>query len=513
MARRRRDAPPPEDSDPIAEAEARTAARLADLEARASEERRLARPEDYVYDKSQEQYWDLRDGTLNGERAVDASIPIELWRVEEPPARAAAPGPGRPARPRIIKPSVDICRVENNQFVEGSTWWPGQEQVIKDWFIDANGAYKSKGRRIYNQYRPPPLPPAGAEAKDARPWLDHIEKLWPEEDERKYFLDYCAHMIQRPDQKANAAIILSGKQGIGKDLALTPVRIAAGPWNSKNISPDDLFSQYRPWLQTLMLIVDETRPSQDEFHASSLYNILKPMIVTPPDTLPMNDKYVRLRHIINVLRVFITTNNWLEMYVPPDDRRYFILHSNLQKNWHIEEDKPAYFVEMFDWVYEGGGWEAVSAYLRERKIAWFEPKSPPPRTSAWESVAESWGEPDDAVAKALDGLGRPRVLFGAELLAGEFDYKDEIMGMLRSPRKLAHRMASAGYTSISLPKDAVARGERKWTFASEGGKFKSSSAFVKPEVLAEGRGKATEELLIRGKTLANQARGPKIDPR
>ena len=80
--------------------DARTAAREAALQAALSEQRRLARPEDYVFDKAQEAFWDLRDGTLHSEKAVDASIPIELWRVEvqEPPAQepGAPPRRGRP---------------------------------------------------------------------------------------------------------------------------------------------------------------------------------------------------------------------------------------------------------------------------------------------------------------------------------------------------------------------------------------------------------------------------------
>ena len=57
----------------------RTAAREAALQAAVANARRLARPEDYVFDKAQEAFWDLRDGTVHSEKAVDASIPLELW--------------------------------------------------------------------------------------------------------------------------------------------------------------------------------------------------------------------------------------------------------------------------------------------------------------------------------------------------------------------------------------------------------------------------------------------------
>ena len=358
--------------------EERTARREAELLRAAAGQRRLARPEDYVFDKAQEMFWDLRDGTMHTEKAVDASIPIELWRVEveEAPAEDpnAPPRRGRPRqrRERLIPPSRDILRVENDQFVEGSTWWPGKEQVISDWFIDKDGFYPAPGRRIYNQYKAPPI--ATGDPEKAEFWISHVKRLFPAEMEHEYFFNFCAHMVQRPWEKCNAAIVLSGTQGIGKDAALAPVKMAVGAWNTKGIDPDELFSQYRPWLQTLMLVVDEVRPTKDEFHASSMYNILKPMIVAPPNTLPLNDKYAKLRYVINVLRLFITTNDWMAMYIPAEDRRMFIMHSTLEQKWHETAGMPDYFTRFFAWL-ESGGAEHVAAWLAQRDLTGFNPKA------------------------------------------------------------------------------------------------------------------------------------------
>src|SRR3954462_15924064 len=100
--------------------EGRTAAREERLAEQLEEQRRLARPQDYIFDKTQEAFWDIRIGTLDSEKAVDASIPQELWRVvvEEPSARPEG-ARGRPAqvRERLVPPSKDIMRVENDQFV------------------------------------------------------------------------------------------------------------------------------------------------------------------------------------------------------------------------------------------------------------------------------------------------------------------------------------------------------------------------------------------------------------
>ena len=484
--------------------EERTAAREAALTEQLSAQRRLARPEDYVYDKSQEAYWDLRDGTMHSEKGVDASIPLEFWRVEveegEPPAEEGARRRGRPRqrRERLIPPSRDIMRVENDQFVEGSTWWPGRPQTIKDWFIDRDGFYHAPGRRIYNQYKAPPE--LNGFADMAGPWVEHVKKLWPDPVEHEFFFNFCAHMVQRPHEKCNAAIVLSGTQGIGKDAALWPVKAAVGSWNCKGIDPDELFSPYKSWLQTLMLTVDEVRPSKDEFHASSMYNILKPMIVAPPDTLPLNDKYQKLRYVINVLRVFITTNDWMAMYIPPEDRRMFIMHSTLAQRWHELEGDPQYFQRLFAWFERGGG-AHVAAWLRARDLSQFNPKAQVARTAGWEAVSNTWSEPEDAVGQALDILGNPPVVFGAEMLHVQFDGREELAGQLKSPRKIGHRMQRSGYIAVK-PTD----GDR-WVVRKEDGSllFRSRLAFVKQSAIPP-RGSAVALAIEHARNLGTESR-------
>ena len=484
---------PPDDIDPSAVSR-RTIARAMEIQAQLAARRRLASPAEYVYDKTQNGFWDLLDGTLHVADAVDNSIPLERWRVvvenlPEPGAR------GRPRQPRerLVKPSQDIARVENDQFVEAATWWPGQDQIIRDIMVDASGFHHAPGRRLFNQYRPP-LDPAGGRAAVAEErWAAHVRKLWPDPAEHEYFFDYCAHMLQRPHEKCNAAIVMSGTQGIGKDAALLPVRLAIGGWNSKGIEPDQLFSAYKPFLQTVMLLVDEVRPSKDEFHASSMYNILKPLIVTPPETLPLEDKYARVRYVINVLRVFVTTNDWMSMYIPPEDRRMFIMHSSLEQRWHEREGRPDYFKELFGWVSDGGGWRDVAAWLHRRDLSRFDPKAQVVRTAGWSAVAQTWGEPDDAVGEALEALDAPLVLFAAELAMVAFDGQEDVRAALKSPRKIGHRMQRAGYIAVQPPGGAAG-----WRY----GRFKSKMAFAQAGLLREGRINVMSLLRERGELLA-----------
>jgi len=458
--------------------EERAAEREAALQEQIEGQRRLADPGDYVWDKAQEQYWDLRDGTLHREKAVDGSIPLDLWRVQVNEDTG---------NERLIPPSKDIMRIEFNQTVEGATWFPGHPQIIHDMFIDQDGARPAPGRRIYNQYKNPPEISLDGPA-DAKLWVEHVKALWPEECE--YFFDYCAHMIQHPEEKCNTAIVLSGEQGVGKDAALNPVKAAMGSWNTKNIDPDELFSPYRPWLQTVMLVVDEVRPSKDEFHASSMYNILKPMIATPPETLPLNNKYMALRYVVNVMRIFITTNDWMAMYIPSEDRRMYIMHSQQPQKWKDAQ----YFTNLFGW-FATGGEEEVARWLMKRDVSSFNPKAQSTKTAGWEAITNTWGEPEDAVDAALNALGRPNVLFGLELTDAVFDGKEDIDRALKSPRKIGFRMQKAGYIAIACPTAS------RWTFGGKGKRrIQARLAFAQQGM---SKADAIDAVWERGKALSD----------
>lgn len=475
--------------------DARAAAREAALLEQLEDQRRLASPADYIYDKAQEAFWDLRDGTKHSKDAVDASIPIERWRVEvrEEPEDDQPRRRGRPRlRERLIPPSQDIKRVENDQFVEGTTWWPGKDQIIKDWFIDSDGFFPAKGRRMHNRYRP--SPELGGNANAAEFWVNHIKALWPDEIEHNYFFDYWAHALQRPGEKCNAAVVLSGQQGIGKDMALAAIKCALGDWNCKDITPDQLTGQYKPFLQTVALIVNESKPSEDEFRASNVYNILKPMIAAPPNTLPIDEKYQNLKYVINVLRVVITTNHPLDLYIPEDDRRMFIMHSRMPAGWQ----PPEYFAQLAEFS-AGEGAAHVQAFLLSRDVRAFNPKAPPPKTQGWQDIASTWVAPEDALSQALDLIGRPEVLLATELLQVQFDGSDEIQSILKSPRKVAHRMAKEGYVALRADEGGK---DGRWVFVGPSRTVRSRIALVKQELMSNPL-RARAMVRERGRMLAS----------
>jgi hypothetical protein len=392
--------------------------------------------EEFRYDASQNGFWDLttRPPRLYMEdRSVNGLIPSAAWRTIT----------GDDGKVTRIKPTVYLSTVDNGLLVESSTWWPGQPQIIEGYIATETGVRADPRRIMINTYSPPDPPKS---KKKADVWVNHVKKLWPEPKEHNFFFDYCAHMLQRPEEKSNSIVTLSGAQGIGKDMALNPIRLAVGEGNMRDISPEDLLSPYNPWVRSVMVVVNEMKPSKEDFHASALYEALKRISATPPDTIPMSNKYMKTMYVVNVMRIFTTTNAMTSLYIPEGDRRFFLMHSTLPKGWAPAE----YFIRLGAWC-DNGGNAAVANWLMRRNISSFQPKRIPDPTAALRAVMSGWGAPDeDLVSKILDRLGTPPVLFSSELLTFGNQDENEILSLMKSPRKLIYRMQLSGYFSMPL---------------------------------------------------------------
>src|SRR5262245_21543912 len=141
---------------------------------------------------------------------------------------------------RTIKASTWLAR---HRAVMQMTWWPGQPQIMEDVLVVEGGLIPWPGARIYNLYRPPNI--KLGDPKTAEKWVNHLKRVYPQNWE--HTLKWKAHRVQRPWEKCNHAVVLTGPQGIGKDTLLEPVVRAVGPWNVQEIGPNRLMGEFNPY--------------------------------------------------------------------------------------------------------------------------------------------------------------------------------------------------------------------------------------------------------------------------
>ncbi len=429
--------------------------------------RRTRTIEDFRYDEQQEKYWDTTTGNLLAAKSVDGAIPRSLWPTVL----------GSDGEKKKVAPSRAINNIDTGLTVEGSTWWPGQPRFIHDVVISERGAMPLRGACCYNLYIEPTrcwTP----HTEDPTPWLNHVKKLYPEPEEHEHFFDFCAHMIQRPYEKVNHGIVMAGVQGIGKDTALMPIRRGVGEWNAAEIGPDAIMSSYNGYVKSVLLIINEVRPQEEEFKAVNFYNLLKPILSSPPEMLPMTLKYANTIYVRNLCHVVLTTNDPLAMYIPTEDRRLFVMSSALGDPKTSGQFSADYFDQLYHWL-NNGGTETVIDWLKRRPIPQQLITAAPPLTRGKTAIIESAAQVrrtavDDVwedFCQIIMGGKRPKVFFHRDLTdfvrAERFDDAEKLLTALNA-KNFHFKMAERGYDLVRCPEAA------EW----RSGDYRSRTAFA-----------------------------------
>jgi hypothetical protein len=333
--------------------------------------------------------------------------------------------------------------LDQNRPVEQMTWAPGEPTVISNRLIADGGWIPRPGCQVFNLYRAPIIAPI---AGNPDRWLNHIEKLYG--DDAGHIICWLAHRVQKPAVKINHALVLGGKQGIGKDTLLEPVKYAIGAWNFLEASPQQVLGRFNGFLKSVILRVSEAR-DLGEFDRFAFYDHLKSIIAAPPDVLRIDEKHRAEYAIPNITGVIITTNHKSDgIYLPADDRRHFVAWSDLDKT-----DFPAeYWNEFWLW-YDNGGCQVVAHYLLNLDLSAFNPKAPPPQTEAFFEIVNASRTPEDAeFADVLDLLDWPATVTVAKIVgvATQSDFIDYLKDRKNS-RKIPHRFEACGYTPVRNP--------------------------------------------------------------
>jgi hypothetical protein len=370
----------------------------------------------------------------------------ELWPAASVdsriPPQTVVDADGNPVLDKDGKPkTVKASRwLDQNKPVEQMTWAPGESPIIAGRLISEGGWIDRAGCRCLNLYRAPVIAPG--DAGEAGLWVDHVQNVYGVD--ARHIIDWLAHRVQKPHQKINHALVLGGAQGIGKDTLLEPVKIAIGPWNFADVSPQHVLGRFNGFLKSVILRISEARDLGD-VNRFAFYDHMKAYTAAPPDVLRVDEKHLREYAVFNVCGVIITSNHKADgIFLPADDRRHFVGWSNRTK----DDFDIAYWSNIWNW-YAKGGLHHVAAYLRELDISQFDPKAPPPKTAAWWDIVSSSRSPDDAeLADILDEMNNPKVTTLAEIIGRAPDGFAEFLSDRRNRRKFPHRMESCGYEPL-----------------------------------------------------------------
>jgi hypothetical protein len=195
-------------------------------------------------------------------------------------------------------------------------------------------------------------------AGQVQPFLDHIGLLTNHNTAGSdYLLKWLAHIMQRPGELSNIAVILRSEQGAGKSIFLIFLKMMIGDaYFFETANPEqDVFSRFAVGRKNKIAV------NIDESGALKYANQLKNMLTST--TFNYEQKGIYQITLRNFNRVIITTNMDLPCKIEQDDRRFVMFESSSERRG----DK-AYFDGFARYMNDPRNRVAVARYLRSIDI-------------------------------------------------------------------------------------------------------------------------------------------------
>lgn len=252
--------------------------------------------------------------------------------------------------------------------VYAETFKPGDYRRI----IEANG------NRLLNLWIGSEVRPSGQKLsrEQATPFYDFLQRLFPLETERNYFLNWLAHVVRHPEKRVNATVLLRSSQGVGKGF-LTEVLITGllGKSSVGTVALGDVVGNFNDALvgKTLILIDEVYR------NPESTVNALKS--IQGNKTITLRRKHIPDTTVDNYLSFLMSSNDANPLLLDSEDRRFwvpaFINHKESRAETMLFLNST-----LKPWLMEQGGMQIVRDLLETVDLSGFEPWGDPPMTDS-----------------------------------------------------------------------------------------------------------------------------------
>ncbi len=205
----------------------------------------------------------------------------------------------------------------------------------------------NEGERAINLYVSPNV---GQLAGDLGPWIEFLQYLVPNADDRKQVERWVATLIARPDIRMMYAMLLfSEMQGTGKTtLAESVLAPLVGKRNVSHPTETDLVKQFNGWIGCKRLVIVA---EIYQGHGWKMANMIKSLITDP---IVRFDEKNMVPYDIDNWAHFLASSNSPNALRMEDDERRWLVPEITETPWSREK-----FVKLRKWL-DAGGLETIN---------------------------------------------------------------------------------------------------------------------------------------------------------
>jgi len=264
---------------------------------------------------------------------------------------------GKEIAPKLVTATGQWSRSESRLSIAGVRMRPDRDFPT----------YVEDGQRFKNTYR---RPQHVATAGSVELWLEFMEHLIPDENEREWFYDWLAHKYQNPHIPGVAVVMVAADvngpvYGAGRGKLKEILSRLMGPRYVKPLD-FDLFAGksgqavYTDWAAySTLVVVSESKdtPESGKWSAQrAVYERLKEIVDPRPVVRTFTMKNRQAFEAVSSASYLVFSNNFDPLQIPDNDRRITALANGTQMTAEMAQaldvwmDQPANIAEL------GDGW-------------------------------------------------------------------------------------------------------------------------------------------------------------
>lgn len=173
-----------------------------------------------------------------------------------------------------------------------------------------------------------------------------------------WVLDFCAHLVQKPEQKAKVALVLKGPKGVGKNFFIQTIGKMFGIHYKLTSERRYLLGNFNSHYENnLIMVFDEAFWSGDKQSEGKLKDLVT------GDVHRIEHKGLKTYDVANLTRVVILGEEDWVVPAGDDERRYTVCQVGRGKQ------QNTVFFEKIQKGMEAGGIKLLFKYLMERDIS------------------------------------------------------------------------------------------------------------------------------------------------
>lgn len=250
------------------------------------------------------------------------------------------------------------------------------------------------------------VPPVIDEAPgDITRFLDHVTMMLPNVNDRRILFAYMQSLVRNPGRKFQWAPLIQGAEGNGKTMLIRVLTHAVGRKYSHLPKASQLTEKFNSWIEGRLFI------GVEEIKVADRREVLEDL----KDSVT-ND-WVEIRRMQQEKRMGNNFTNWLfcsnhkdAIPVNADMRRYAIFFSAQQTAAEVVSAGMTneYFVALYAWLREGGGYQAIAHWLRHghMEAVEYDPagicQRAPATSSKIEAISVSLGKVEQTILEAVE---------------------------------------------------------------------------------------------------------------